>query len=45
MPVINIATNNPVSIVGSIIIVLGVILLVGGIILAAVLKKKGSEAA
>ena len=37
----NLAANNPVSIMGTFIIVLGVVMMIAGVILAVVLKKRG----
>ncbi|MGI5935747.1 MAG: helix-turn-helix domain-containing protein [Oscillospiraceae bacterium] len=37
------AKNNPVSVIGSFVIVLGVIMLICGIVLAVVLKKRGKQ--
>lgn len=39
----NMASNNPVSIMGTVIMIFGIIMLVAGIILAVVLKKRGKE--
>ena len=39
----NMAANNPVSIMGTVIMVLGIVMLISGIILAAVLKKRSQE--
>ena len=39
----NMATNNPVSIMGTIIMVVGIIMLIAGIILAVVLKNRSKE--
>ncbi len=39
----NMATNNPVSIMGTVIMVVGIIMLITGIILAVVLKKRSKE--
>jgi len=36
------ATNNPVTIMGTVILVFGILLMISGIILAIVLKKKGN---
>lgn len=43
LPGFEVMTNNPVSIMGSVVIVIGVILLVAGVLLAIVLKKLGKE--
>ncbi|WP_294852401.1 helix-turn-helix domain-containing protein [uncultured Oscillibacter sp.] len=39
----NMATNNPVSIMGTVIMVVGIIMLISGIIIAVVLKKRSKE--
>ena len=39
----NMATNNPVSIMGTVFMVVGVIMLIAGIILAVVLKNRSKE--
>ena len=39
----NMITNNPVSIMGAVIMAVGAVLLVGGIILAVILKRKGKK--
>lgn len=39
----NMAANNPVSIMGTVIMALGIVMLISGIILAAVLKKRSQE--
>ncbi len=45
MTVFDIVSNNPISIMGSVIIVIGVVLLIGGIVLALVLRKLGRDSA
>jgi len=39
----NFATNNPVSIMGTVIMVIGIIMIIAGVVLAAVLKKRGKQ--
>ncbi|PKM72855.1 MAG: hypothetical protein CVU91_07455 [Firmicutes bacterium HGW-Firmicutes-16] len=37
------ATNNPVSIMGTVIIVIGIVMIITGVVLAVVLKKRGKQ--
>ena len=39
----NMITNNPVSIMGAVIMAVGAVLLIGGIVLAVILKRKGKK--
>lgn len=39
----NFATNNPVSIVGTVIMVIGIIMIISGVVLAVILKKRSEQ--